>query len=103
LLDDGVTFGCSCNRDAAPASELEQSLVAEQPQRPQHGVCVDAEDCGEIPGGREALSLLGFSFGDRPSNLGGDLFVEIGGVALIDLNMEYGASNISATELGTHP
>jgi hypothetical protein len=40
-LDDGAAFGGAGNRDAAPAPELEQPLVAEQPQRPQHGVCID--------------------------------------------------------------
>ena len=27
-LDDGATFGRACDRDAAAAAELEQSLVA---------------------------------------------------------------------------
>jgi hypothetical protein len=31
-LDDGSAFGCSGDGDAASASELEQALVAEQPQ-----------------------------------------------------------------------
>jgi hypothetical protein len=30
-LDDGAAFGRPGNRGAAPASEFEQSLVAEQP------------------------------------------------------------------------
>jgi glucose/arabinose dehydrogenase len=64
-------------RDATPAPELEQSLVAEQAQRTQHGVRVDAEDGGEILRRREALSRLRLSLGDRPSNLSGDLFVQI--------------------------
>ena len=66
-LDDGTALGRPGDRDAAAASELEQPLVAEQPQRTQHGVGVDAEDGGEVLGGREALARLGFSVGDRPA------------------------------------
>ena len=86
-LDDGAAFGRAGDGDAAAAPELEQSLVAEQPQRTQHGVGVDAEDGGEVLGGREALSGLGFSVGDRASDLGGDLFVEVGGVGFVYLDI----------------
>jgi hypothetical protein len=87
-LDDGAAFGCPCNRGAAPASELEQSLVAEQPQGPEDGVGVDVEDGSEILRGREPLSRFRLSVGDRPSDLTGDLFVQIGGVAAVDLDIQ---------------
>jgi hypothetical protein len=57
-LDDGAAFGRAGDGDAAPAAELEQSLVAEQPQRTQDGVGVDAEDGGEILRRRESLAGL---------------------------------------------
>ena len=82
--------------DATSASELEQALVAEEPQRAEHGVGVDVEDGGEILRGREALSRLGFSVGDRPANLAGDLFVQVGGVGAVDLDIQHGASNTIA-------
>ena len=100
LLDDGATFERARNRDATPAPEFEQSLVAEYVHRPQDGVGVDAEDGGEILGGREALSRLGLSLGDRTSNLTGHLLVEIGGVTSVQLDIQHGASNTSAIELG---
>jgi len=45
-LDDGTAFGRACDRDAAAAAELQQSLVAKEPQRPEHGVRIDTEDGG---------------------------------------------------------
>ena len=99
-LDNGATFGCPCNRDATPAPELEQSFVAEQPQRTQHGVAVDAEDGGEVLRRREALSRLCLSLCNRTADLGGDLFVEIGGVGLIHLDTQHDVSHTSATNHG---
>ena len=80
-LDDGAAFGCAGDGDSAAAAELEQSFVSQQPQGTQHRVGVDAEDGGEVFGGWEAFSGLGFPLGDRAADLGGDLFVEVGGVA----------------------
>ena len=45
-LDDGTAFGRACDRDAAAAAELQQPLVAKEPQRPEHGVRIDTEDGG---------------------------------------------------------
>jgi hypothetical protein len=52
--DDGSSLGCPRNGDASAAPELEQSLVAEDAQGPEDGVCVDVEDGGEVFGRREA-------------------------------------------------
>jgi hypothetical protein len=84
-LDDGAALGRPGDGDATAASELEQSLVAEQPQRTEDGVGVDVEDGGEVLGRGEALAGLCLAVGDRPSDLAGDLFVQIGGIALVDL------------------
>ena len=43
------------------------------------------------------------SVGDRPSNLTGDLFVQICGVAPVHLDIQHGASNTSVIELGMQP
>src|SRR5580765_8221590 len=67
-LDDNTTFGRSCDRNATPASELEQAFVAQHPKRPEYGVCVDAEYCGEILRGRQTLAWLCLAFRDRATN-----------------------------------
>jgi hypothetical protein len=99
-LDDNTTFGRSSNRNATPASELEQPFVAQHPKRPQHGVRVDAEYCGEILRGRQTLTWLCLAFRDRATNLSGDLLVEIGGIALVYLDIEHGAIHSSAIVSG---
>ena len=81
------------------SSELEQPFVAEQAYGSERGIGVDAENGGEIFGGWEALSGFRFAVCDRASDLGGNLFVQIGGVASVDLDIEHGASHISVTVL----
>ena len=56
-------------QDAAAASELEQPFVAEQTQGSEHGVGVDAEDDGEVFGGRQALSGFRLAVCDRAPDL----------------------------------
>jgi hypothetical protein len=99
-LDDCATFGCAGDGDAAAASEFEQAFVSELPECPEDGVGVDLEDCGEVFGRWEALAGPCFSVGDRASDLGGDLFVEVGGVVFVDLDiLQHDASNSSAIVL----
>jgi hypothetical protein len=100
FLNDGAAFRCRCDRDAASATELEQSLVTQHPEGAEDGVRVDAEDGGQVLSGWEALSRLRLSFGDRPADLGGDLLVEIRGVAPVYLDIHNGASNTSSTVPG---
>ena len=85
-LDHRPTFRRPCNGDATAAPELEQALVAEHPQRTQHGVGVDAEDRGEVLRGRKALTRLRLPIGNCTPDLTGDLLEEIGGVALVYLD-----------------
>ena len=94
-LDDCSALGRPRHRDATPAPEFEQSLVAEQPQRAKNGVRVDAEDGSEILGWRQALSRLRLALGDRPPNLGGDLLEEVGRVGFVHLDTNHGPSNTS--------
>ncbi len=99
-LDDDTTLGRSCNRNATPASELEQSFVAQHPKCLEHGVRVDAEDCGEILRGRQTLSRLCLAFGDRATNLSGDLLLAISGIALVYLDIQHGATHSSVIVSG---
>ena len=87
VLDNRAAFRCSGNRDAAAAAEFAQAFVAELAESAEDGVGVDAEDGGEISCWRQAFSRLGLSLGDRASNLTGDLFVQIGGVRSIYLDI----------------
>lgn len=52
------------DRDPAAAPELEEALVAQDAERPQHGVDVDVEDGGEVLGWREALARPSFALGE---------------------------------------
>jgi hypothetical protein len=70
LSDDGPMFGARRDRDAAPSAELEQSLVAQLPERAQDGVPVDLEDGRQVAGRWQALARLRLPFGDRPPDLG---------------------------------
>ena len=97
-LDDRAAFGCARNRDATPASELEQPLVAEH-RNERNTVFVLTPRTGEILRGRQALSRLGFSIGDSATNLSRHLLVEIGGVGPVDLDIHHDASNASAIVL----
>src|SRR5262249_42699491 len=98
--DDGASFGCAGDGDAAAAAELEQALVAKQAERPEDGVRVDAEDGGEILGGRGARARLRLAFGDRASDLAGDLLVEVGRVCPVDLDTYHGTNHSSFTVSG---
>lgn len=93
--DDGAAFGAAGDGDAASAPELEQSLIAEEAQRAEDSVAVDLEDCGEIAGGREALTGRCFAFGDRAADLGRDLLIQLGRLVAVDLDTNHGASNSS--------
>ena len=76
-LDDRAAFRCAGNRDAAAAAEFEQAFVAELAEGAEDGVGVDAENVGEVFGGRESFAALGFAVGDGAADLAGDLFVQV--------------------------
>ena len=85
---DGAPLGGAGDGDAATAPELEQALVAQQPERPQDGVGVDVEDGGEVFCRWEPFAWFGLAVGDRAADLGGDLLVEVGGVRFVDLDIQ---------------
>lgn len=93
--DDGALLRRAGDRGATPAAELEETLVAKNPERPQHGVAVDAENGGEIEGRRKALARLRLPRCDRPAELGGHLVVQARRVVAIDLAIPHGAMHTS--------
>ena len=95
LGEDDAPVRGSGHGDATAAAELEQSLVAQYAQRAEHGVGVDADDGGQIFGGRETLARTGFTVGDRASDLRGDLLMQVDWVGLVDLDGEHNASYLS--------
>jgi hypothetical protein len=99
-LDNGTPLGRPGDRDPAPAPELEETLIAEQPERAQDGVRVHAEDGGEVLRRWESLAGLRLPFGDRATDLGGNLLVEIRGVGSVHLDTKHSASDTSTITKG---
>jgi len=83
---DGAAVWRCGDRDSAAAPELEQSLVSERAQRPQHCVGVDADHGGQVFGWWQALAWSGLAVGDGPADLGRDLLVQVDRGVLIDLD-----------------
>lgn len=99
-LDDGTMLGRSRDRNAAPAAELEQAFVAELSEGTEDGVGVDAEDGGEVFGGWESFTGFGFAVGDGAADLGCDLFVQVEGVVVVELDISHSAMHYSFILMG---
>jgi hypothetical protein len=95
-LDDRAVFRCAGNRDAAAAAEFEQALVAELAESAEDGVGVDAEEGREVFGGWESFAALGFAVGDGAADLACDLFVQVEGAVVIELDISHGAKHYSS-------
>jgi hypothetical protein len=67
--------------------EFQQPLIAQEPNRPEHGVGVHPHDGGEMTCWGQAVARLGFAVGDRAADLRGYLLVEEGGVVAVDLDI----------------
>jgi hypothetical protein len=99
-LDDGTTLGRSRDRDAAAAAEFEQAFVAELAEGAEDGVGVDAENVGEVFGGWESFAGFGFAVGDGAADLACDLFVQVEGVVVVELDISHGAMHYSSILIG---
>ena len=102
-LDDRAAFGCAGDRDAAAAAEFEQAFVAELAEGAEDGVGVDAEDGGEVFGGWESFAGFGFAVGDGAADLACDLFVQVEGVVVVELDISHGAKHYSFILMGESP
>jgi hypothetical protein len=90
--------------DAAAAAEVEKSFVAEHAEGAEDGVSVHAEHGGQILRGREPLARLCLAVCDCAADFRGDLFVEVGLGATVELAVQHDAtytSFIVATETTT--
>jgi hypothetical protein len=100
---EGAVFGGAGDRDAAAAAEFEQAFVAELAESAEYGVGVDAEDVGEVFGGRESFAGFGFAVGDGAADLACDLFVQVEGVVVVELDISHGAIHYSSILMGESP
>src|SRR5262249_11712015 len=91
-FDEGALFGGGGDGDAAAAAEFEQVFVAELAECAEDGVGVDAEHVGEVFGGWEPFAGLGFAVGDGAADLACDLFVQVEGVVVVELDIPHGAN-----------
>ncbi|MDX6721009.1 MAG: hypothetical protein QOJ63_3263 [Solirubrobacteraceae bacterium] len=81
--------------DATSAAELQQALISQQTQGAQHRVAVDLKHRCEIPGRWQAFPRSGVAFGDRASDLRGDLLVQAQYRVRTTIDRAHGARNTS--------
>jgi hypothetical protein len=86
----------SRHRDSSPPRELQQTLVPENVHGTKHGVLVHAEYGGNIFDHWETLAWSGFTFGNRSTDLGGDLIVEWDRLCAVDVDFQHGPSHSSS-------
>jgi len=76
--------------DAPPTLEVEQSLVPEDVEGPQHGVLIHAEDRCHVFGQGKALSGSSFSLGDGSADIRRHLVMKTRRLCSVDLDIEHG-------------
>jgi hypothetical protein len=89
--------GLATHRDPMPPPKLDEPFVPQLPHRTKNRVGVHSENLGQIPNRRESFTRDGFAVRDGPANFSGDLFVEEGRVARVNLESRHGANEISTT------
>jgi hypothetical protein len=94
-FDEGAMFGRAGDGDAAAAAEFEQAFVAELAECAQDGVGVDAENVGEVFGGRESLAGFGFAVGYGAADLACDLFMQVERIVAVEFDTSHGAMQYS--------
>ena len=100
---NGALLWGSGDGDAAAAAEFEEVFVAELTEGAEDGVGVDAEDGGEVFGGWESFAGFGFAVGDGSADLACDLFVQVEGVVLVELDISHSAKHYSFILMGESP
>ena len=78
LRDDDTALRRPGDGDCTATADFQQSLVAKHPERAKDGVRMDPEDRGEILRLGNPLPGSCLAVRDRPSDLRGDLLVQIG-------------------------
>lgn len=80
--DAALRLSGDANRSAS--SHLNDSLVAQDAQGPQHGIGVDTQLGREITGLRDLLARSRLTLGDGSTNLRGHLLVEESRVSAVE-------------------
>ncbi len=83
------------NGDPPPAAELQQPLIAQPSQRPQHGVAVHIQHGGQVARGRKPLARARLAVGDGPAELRAHPIVEGQPIPAVNLDTKHGASQAS--------
>jgi len=100
FFEEGASFRGAGDGDAAAAAEFEQAFVAELSEGAEDGVGVDAEDGGKVFGGWESFAGFGFAVGDGAADPACDLFVQVEGVVVVELDISHGAMHYSSILIG---
>jgi hypothetical protein len=85
--DDRSPFRCAGNRHSSSTAELQKPFISEQPEGPEDGIGVDAQDGGQVSGRRHAFTRSSLTVGDGASDLSGHLIVESQRVGTINLDI----------------
>ena len=96
--EDGTALGCAGHCDAMSAAELQESFLAQDPQRAQDGVLVHPEHRRQVLGQRQALARAGLAVGDGPADLRGDLLVQRDRSGAVNVDIQHGARHSSSME-----
>lgn len=93
-----LSTGATGDGDAASTLELEQSLLAKNPQCAKHRVGVDTEHRSEIACRWQLLAGERFAVCNRAADVAGHLVVEERRVGPVNLDGDHGASDSSSRE-----
>ena len=82
----------SGDRDAAAASKLEQTIVAQLTECPEDRISVDVEDSGEVFRRRQPLARHRLPVRNGAADLRGNLLMKLPGILAFDLDAKHGAT-----------
>jgi hypothetical protein len=100
-LDHRTALGTARHRHPPPPPELEQTLVAEQPESAQHRVGIDLEDGGQVLGRRESFPRAGLPRRNGAAQFRCDLVMEGECLRAIDLDTQHDAMHSSTMKTET--
>jgi hypothetical protein len=90
-IDNRAALRGAGDCDPSSAAEIEQSLLTQATQRPEHGVRVYPDDRRQVLSGRQPLAGRRLAIGDRASDLGSHALVEVTSFGVVQLDFQHGA------------